>query len=222
MIMGNKIYINGKRVFKLPKESKFYLNINGKNNKIKLNDFNGNGNVYINLTGENCTFSFGKYNVVNNDLVFNYLATCTSNLINSKICIGDNNLFNGTNNLFIAPINTKIVIGNGNMFAGNITFWGRNDHIIYDLNTKKRLNVDEDIIIGDNNWICQNVSFLPGGQIDNNNVVGYGSLVNRKLRTSNSLIAGVPIEIKRENINWSRAANYENIDFENCLNVKER
>ena len=80
----------------------------------------------------------------------------------SNVEIGNNNFFNGSNIVIISPLNTSLKIGNGNLIAGNITFWARNDHVIYDIKSRKRLNYDRNIIIGNENWIGQNSTFLPG------------------------------------------------------------
>lgn len=218
----NKVYLNGIEIEKYDDLKQFKLTIYGDNNVIYLNDFNGNALVYIYIDGNNCEFSFGKNNTVRNDIGINFWDTTPLKPFGGKIIIGDNNFFNGSNISFISPLNSQIVIGNGNLFAGDLLFWGRNDHIMYDLRSKKRLNVDHDIIIGDSNWICQKCSFLPGGQILNNNVVGFGSLVNKKIKTSNCLIAGVPVKIKKRRINWSRSSDINLVDFENCLNVKDK
>ena len=217
----NKIFFKGELVETIDDIEGFKISINGDNNILFLNEFKGKSTIYISIDGNNCTFSFGENNIVNNDVGINFWGTCTNKPDGSEIRIGNNNYFNGSNNSIIAPLNTKILIGDGNLFAGNITFWGRNDHIIYDIKTKKRLNKDRDILIGDSNWICQNVTFLPKGQIGNNCVVGFGSIVNCNLIKNNTLIVGVPAKIKKKKINWSRSTDYDSIDFEDNNNIKE-
>lgn len=129
---------------------------------------------------------------------------------------------NGQNNKIISPITTNLHIGNGNLFASDITIWGRNDHVIYDIDTGEQLNGDKQIYIGDNNWVCNNVSFLPGGIIKNNCVVGYGTLLNKEFCQNNVLIAGAPPKVRRENINWSVSSDIDRIDKNNNLKIKEK
>lgn len=217
----NKIYYKNRLVKDTTDIEGFVLNIAGDNHIIKLNPFAGGGIVYVSLAGEGCEFSFGRNNQVNNDIGVSFWNTSTSVPNKSIVSIGDNNFFNGSNISIIAPLNTKIIIGDGNLFAGSITFWGRNDHIIYDVKTKARLNNDKDIIIGDSNWICQNVTFLPKGQIGNNNVVAWGSIVNNPIYKNNAIIAGAPAKVRKKGINWSRSTDYNRIDFENNNKVKE-
>lgn len=215
----NKVFLNGKAVNDYSKLRQYRLTLSGDNNILKLNDFKGHAIVYISIDGDNSFFEIGKGNIINNDLSINYWNTADQRVNNSSIIIGNDNFFNGSNNVIISPLHTKVLIGDDNLFAGSIAIWGRNDHIVYDINTRQRLNLDKDIFIGDKNWIGQNTTFLPGGLVSSNSVVGYGSLINKRFIKNNVLIAGVPAEIKREEINWSRASSYSHIDFENNLNI---
>lgn len=198
------------------------ITVNGQNNKIILNSTKGKGKIYLYLEGNNCTLSIGKNNIINHDLYISFLATSTDIPNKIKIEIGNNNFFNGQNNKIVSPITTNLYIGNGNLFASDITIWGRNDHVIYDIDTGEQLNEDKPIYIGDNNWICNNVSILPGGKIKNNCVVGYGTLLNKEFSQNNVLIAGAPPKVRRENINWSVSSDINRIDKKNNLKIKEK
>ncbi|MBQ6840662.1 MAG: hypothetical protein IJO63_00905 [Bacilli bacterium] len=217
----NKIYFNN-RLFKDPLDSsKFELNIYGENNTFYLNDYVGPGKIVINMYGSNNVFKLGKNNTIRNMLVIDFWETSTVSPKNVEITIGDENFFNGANIHFISPLEKSLTIGNGNLFAGDISIWGRNDHIIYDNKTKTRINKDQDIIIGNSNWICQNVTILSGAEIKDFSVVALGSIVNKKYTKSNVLIAGIPAKVKRKGINWSIATSMDKIDFENNIKVKE-
>ena len=216
----NKVYYNNERIYDYEKIAQFKLTIIGDNNEVYLNSFDGNAMVYVYIEGVNCKFSFGTGNTVKNDIGINFWIAPAKMPNNSKIEIGNNNFFNGSGISIIAPLDKSLIIGDRNLFAGSITFWGRNDHIIYNAKNLKRINNDKDIIIGSNNWICQNVSFLPGAIIGNDCVIGYGSLINKGFNKNNVLITGVPAKIKKKCIKWSRSCNYENIDFNDCINIK--
>lgn len=217
----NKIYFNGKEITDLNELMQFRITLKGDNNTININSFSGPAIIYVYIEGDFCTFNFGKDNIVNNDIGINFWGAPGNKPNNSEIIIGNNNYFNGSNITIISPLNTKIIIGDSNLFAGSLIFWGRNDHIIYDIKTRKRLNQDRDIIIGNNNWICQEVKFLPGANIGDNNVIGFGSLINKAFNKDNTLIAGKPAKVKKKKINWSRSSNYDLIDFENNIKIKE-
>ena len=216
----NKVYYDGNLVEDYAILDNYELIINGEDNTIIINKLLGEGKVYIWMTCNNCELTIGKNNTFKHDFYISFLSTATNLPYKAKIKIGNNNFFNGSDNRIISPISKKIEIGYGNLFAGNITIWGRNDHIIYD-SKKRRINNDRDIYIGNQNWICQNASILPGGVIGNNSVLAYGSLLNKKYNKDNLLIAGIPCKIKRKNINWSISSDINKIDFKNNLKLKE-
>ena len=218
----NRVFLDGKRVREVETIRQFIITLKGNDNTLELHSFKGNGKVYIYMSGSNNMFKFGVGNIVNNDIGINYWSTPNVLPTNSQILIGDGNYFNGSGNSIIGPLSTKIVIGNGNLFAGHIKIWGRNDHIIYDAKTKKRLNEDSDVVLGSSNWICECSTILPGAKLGNYSVLALGSILNKPINKDNVLVAGVPAVIKKEGINWSRACNYDEIDYENNTNLKEK
>jgi acetyltransferase-like isoleucine patch superfamily enzyme len=220
-LTNNKIYLNNKLILSKDLPQNIIIEFAGNNNKIYLNKFKGNGKLIIYMQANNSKFIIGKGNVINNDLVFSYWNT-NSILTNKAIVkIGNGNFFNGEKIHIIAPLNKKLIIGDYNLFAGNITIWGRNDHIIYDKKSKERLNIDKNIIINNRNWICEFVKILPGAMIENNCIVALGTILNKQFKESNCLIAGIPGIIKRENVSWSRSSCINNIDYNNPINIKE-
>lgn len=56
-------------------------------------------------------------------------------------------------------------------------------------------HIDKEIVIGDNVWLCANVTVLPGVKICNNIVVAAGAVVANDLVEENSLYAGVPAKL---------------------------
>lgn len=97
----------------------------------------------------------------------------------------------------------KIVVGNENLFAGSIFFRGNQEHLIFDINTKKIVNNESDIILHNRTWIGQEVVFLNKAIIPSNCVIGMRSIVNRAFDEEYCIIAGTPAEIKKHNIMWS-------------------
>ncbi len=207
MFYENEIYMNDERVFSRKDIGNFVINIDGSNanHKIYLHSTKGTGKIFINFSGIKNIFRIGKNNTVRNDLLIEYWG-CHPNIYpeNVAIEVGNNNYFNGEKIKFISPIeNGKFIkIGDYNLFAGYITFRGRNDHIIYNIDTKERVNLDDNIILGNNIWICDSVIMLPKTNIKGNVVIGEHSLVNKTFNKKNILIAGIPAEIKKENIMW--------------------
>ena len=104
----------------------------------------------------------------------------------------------------VAKNGKNITIGNECMFAREIMVRNNDGHVIIDKNTKEVINPPEDIVIGDNVWVGMRVMILKGSVIPNGSVVGAMSLVNKKFEDENTLIAGVPANIVRSDIEWRR------------------
>ena len=59
------------------------------------------------------------------------------------------------------------------------------------------------VIIGDKVWISENVTIAPGAVLSENSIVGAKSIVKGQF-PSNVLLAGVPAQIKKVNLEWTR------------------
>ena len=98
--------------------------------------------------------------------------------------------------------NTNIYIGKDCVFSYGITMRTGDGHEI--LQKGKVINKNQDIIIGDHVWVGFNTNILKGSVISDNSIVGACSLVNKQFKQKNSIIAGVPADIKKHNIEWRR------------------
>lgn len=195
------IIYNDKETTKIPKN--IILDIQGKDHKIVLNDFIGEGKLFIKLRGTGCFVSFGKGNIIEKGTL-----TIAGNNYPNKICEGsciikDNNKFRGNLAIYL-PLNKDktVSIGCNNLFAANTEIIGCTEHEVLDLNTKEVLNTEQNVIIGDHNWIGRDVLFMCKAGIQNNSVVGIRSLITKSFNESNILLAGVPAVIKRRNVTW--------------------
>lgn len=61
---------------------------------------------------------------------------------------------------------------------------------------------DRNISIGKNCYIASAVRFAPGTEIAPNTLVALGSVVTGKFTKPNTMIAGVPARIVKENVDW--------------------
>ena len=64
------------------------------------------------------------------------------------------------------------------------------------------INEDEAIKVGRHVWLGRGVFILKGSEIGEDCVVGAASVVNRKIRLSNVIIAGVPAKVVKESVDW--------------------
>ena len=111
---------------------------------------------------------------------------------NPKLIIGDNVIIQY---FFTCLVAAKVVIGNGTIIASNVLISSENhgtkicDKFFY----KQELTVG-DVIIGNNCWIGQNVSILPGVHIGDNCIIGTSSVVTKDI-PSNSMAVGNPCKV---------------------------
>ena len=180
------------------------IRILGDNNQIILGEnLIINGSVNININGNNININIGNNVKVNKNIYFSFFPEVGSVPDGSTLAIGDDCLFNGECITFgFGEANTHIKIGKDCLFAGGIKFVTSDDHTIYDINTKKRLNNPGDIIIGNHCWICADVTVLNNTEISDNSVIGTKSVVTKKFLEPNLMLAGVPAKVRKENINW--------------------
>lgn len=93
----------------------------------------------------------------------------------------------------------RIVIGklSGITWESQITDY--NSHYIEDVNTRKISVIQKSVVIGNNCWIGNRTSIMPGTVLPDWTIVGSNSLLNKNYKSlglnSYSLIAGVPAKL---------------------------
>ncbi|GGW40864.1 acyltransferase [Arenibacter certesii] len=196
--------------------------VSGKGNKIKNNgillnvkfDIIGNHNciniehgailsgITIYMRGDNHTLSIGKNCQFNGGSVWFEDHHCT-------LEIGNNSTIESAHIAVTEP-NKKIIIGEDCMFSSHIEFRTGDSHSILDNTTRQRINYAENIQIGNHVWIGAHSIILKGVTIGNNCIIGTSSLVTNNI-PDNSIGAGVPAKVVKNNIDWVRERLYENV-----------
>lgn len=96
--------------------------------------------------------------------------------------------------------NTEIKFGNNNLIGWNVNVRDSDGHDI--IHNEKIVNPNKAINIGNHVWITSHVDILKGASISDNSIVGFRSLVTKKFKDSNVIIAGNPASIIKTDINW--------------------
>lgn len=175
------------------------LQIEGNNNYIELNE-NVCKRISINIEGNN------------NKIIIKH-ARDISNLVlvikdnNNTIFIDENTGIGGARIVCMGD-GKFINIGKSCMLSDNIEIWNYDGHTIYD-SEMNIINKPKSIIIEDNVWIGRNVSILKGSHIGKGSIVGMNSLIPNKIVKNNTLVAGSPIKIIKEDISWNIGRYYE-------------
>lgn len=141
----------------------------------------------------------------NNNLIVGDNVKFTGHILivgsNRRVEIGSDTTAQG---VYILSRDEDVSIGKDCMFSREIEIRSTDVHKIYDLTTGERLNLAKKIMIGDHVWVAARVIISKGTIIPDGCVVGAASFVNKEFSISNSIIAGTPAKIVKENIRWER------------------
>lgn len=110
------------------------------------------------------------------------------------------NKFSCNANCFIYCQN-RITIGEDVLLGWNINIRDNDGHPLTDENGLI-INPSKEIIIGNCVWIASYVDILKGVSLPDGTVVGTRSLVTHSVDKKNTLIAGIPAKIIKEQIFW--------------------
>ena len=143
------------------------------------------------------TVSFGsnvRFGVINSPLFYNTYAYIEPRQSESKISFGNDITIN---NNFSVVSEKSVTLKNNVLIGYNCKISDSNFH---DLNSKRRLQQDpdsQDVVIGNNVFLGNDVTVLKGVTIGDNSVVAAGSIVTKSF-PENVIIGGVPAKIIRD------------------------
>ena len=95
----------------------------------------------------------------------------------------------------------EIIFGDNCLLSWEILIMDTDFHKINDENGQT-INEPKSILIGNDVWIGCRALILKGVIIPNNVVIGAGSIVSKKLENENSIYAGSPVKLIKEQITW--------------------
>ncbi len=192
-------------------------NIRGENNKIiglggillkKVEiDIRGNGNtiifgemsqiyqVNITIYGDNNVIEIGERNYL-------LQASFAVEDSNNTIKIGDHTyIYNHTE---IAVMEgTSLIFGEDCLLSSDITIRTGDSHRIESVKTGERLNLSEDIVIGNHVWIGKRAMILKGVRLGSGSIVAGGAIVTSGCPdTVNVVVGGNPARILRQGCTW--------------------
>ncbi len=98
---------------------------------------------------------------------------------------------------------SQITIGDDCMFALGNEIRADDSHPIFDVRTGLRVNIPEDIYIGQHVWLAQHAAVLSGSSIKDGSVIGFRSIVKGAI-PNNVIAAGAPAKVIKKDIAWER------------------
>ncbi len=152
-------------------------------------------NTVFHICGSNNIIEIGEKASINNGEI--WIEDDHNNVI-----IGSNTNLCGKTHLACTEGKT-IRIGNDCLLSSEIVFRTGDSHSIVDMDGN-RINSAADIEIGNHVWIGHRVSIQKGVRIPNNTVIGTGAIVTKKFEETNTILAGVPAKVLKQNIDWRK------------------
>lgn len=119
--------------------------------------------------------------------------------IGGQLSIGRN--FSSNRNAFISCEN-KVTIGDDVLLGWDVHIFDNDGGhtIIYD-GVEKTAD-DSSINIGNHVWLCSYSHVMKGAQVPDGSILGYRSLLLKKIEENNVLIAGSPADVRKHGVDW--------------------
>jgi len=193
---GNSIRIPGFRTAGPVRAESFRVNFRGSNNRLVVELPVRFGKVNIDFDCDNGRVRIGA----SRDVPALSVAIRVGQ--DSKVRVGRNVSCTDTIAMS-ATEGTTIAIGDDVMFASENQLRADDGHPIFDVRTGERVNVSKSIRIADHVWLGRYATVLGGARIGSGSVVGYGSIVTRRI-PNNCIAAGVPARVIRRDVAWER------------------
>ncbi len=187
------------------------VTITGKNNHLKFGDNVTAKKLTILIKGNNNNLIIGG-----NTVLAGVISIVGDNL---NVFIGAHTSFQNVK-MFCKGKGNGVYIGRDCMFSSDIEIRTSDAHSIISLNENRKTNHEKGIYIGDHVWLAKGCFVQKGSVIPEDNVIGFGSMVNKPLKGSNQTFAGVPVKMINENITWSRDGR-ENVAIASVGSWKE-
>jgi acetyltransferase-like isoleucine patch superfamily enzyme len=155
----------------------------GKINSSRIEIKGNNSIIYI---GDNLNFDGNKILIAGDEAL---------------ISIGRDFRANFGTELLAKENNAEILIGDDCLFSTNIGIRTSDNHGIFDLATRERINFARDVHILDRVWIGEDAKVLKGVSIGPDAIVGAAAIVTKDV-PSFCAVGGNPAKVVKQNIFW--------------------
>ncbi len=118
--------------------------------------------------------------------------------------------------IFFSEQGCQVLIDSQLMCSWDVTLMPTDGHSIFQNALRKRTNIiTNPITIGKHVWLGCGVFVGKNVSIPDNTVVGTKAVVTHSFEKKNTIIAGNPAKIVKENISWSKklADNFDDLEF---------
>lgn len=122
--------------------------------------------------------------------------------------IGKDNYFNGIMNVILSE-RQNLIMGGGGVFSFDIWIRTADPHILYEIESSKRINLSRSVLIGDHVWLGQGALILKGSRVGSGSVIAAAAVLAGKDVPSNSVFAGNPAEMIRDGVFFNGASVHD-------------
>lgn len=155
-------------------------------NNVSLHIIGSNNSIFI---GQNCYLGKGCSLYIEGNGV--------------KIIIDDQCTFTHDTQLCAQEDNCVIKIGEDCMFSHHINVRTSDSHLIYDTDTNQRINLPQNVEIGNHVWIAPEAKIMKGVSIGDGSIIGSNAIVTKSI-PANSWAVGMPAKVVKNNVSWTR------------------
>lgn len=120
---------------------------------------------------------------------------------NCSLVVGRDVYFNGPCAIIVSEECT-VSIGDSCLVSSSVRMRTADPHLIYDMETERRVNPSKHIIVGDHVWIGQGAYLLKGTFMGSGSIIGAMGVVAGKRIASNTVWGGNPAKFIRKGIFW--------------------
>lgn len=171
------------------------ITFNGSNNIIVIEDGVKMKNCMLKINGENTLFYLSK------SKHWYYLDITGNN--NTAVYFGKNCFLNGRL-VGVTSERQNIFIGNDGLFSYGITLRTADPHLVFDAQTKRRINHSASVLLGDHVWLGQGAMLLKGTQVGSGSIIGAATVCAGKKVPSNASYAGNPARPLKQGVFFTK------------------
>ena len=179
-----------------PKLSNTTIAFTGKNNILVCEDNINIMNSSIQFHGSNSVVYLG-YTKSIYALDLNVFQNCT-------VFIGKDNKLSPTLHINVQE-HQNFIMGDDCIVGSNFNARTADAHIVYDMNSKRRINHSASVFIGDHVWLAHQVYVEMGAKIGSGSIINNNSHVYKNsVLKSNKLYSGNPTQVMRDDVFFTK------------------